>query len=269
MPPAASSSSAPVLVAAGDIDGCGPGQATAKLAQGIDGTVAPLGDNAYPSGSASDYSQCYDPTWGQFKDRTHPVPGNHEYDTANASAYFRYFGNLAGPAGRGYYSYDVGTWHIVVLNSNCAYVSCSSGSTQDQWLKADLAAHPTTCTLAYWHHPRFTSGWVGGTYGVTTFWNDLLAAGADVVLNGHAHLYERFAPQDASGALSSTGIREFVVGTGGEALSSLGPPPANREVLDNATLGVLKLTLHASSYDWQFLPIAGQSFGDSGSGNCH
>lgn len=267
MRPAASSSTAPVLVAAGDIDGCGPGQATAKLAQGIDGTVAALGDNAYPSGSASDYSKCYDPTWGQFKDRTRPVPGNHEYDTANASAYFRYFGDLAGPAGRGYYSYDVGTWHVVALDSNCGPADCGA---EKAWLDADLSAHPAPCTLAYMHHPRFSSGSAGNNPSLNTFWDVLYAHRASVVLSGHDHDYERFAAQNPAGRRDpGRGIRQFVVGTGGGALGSLFSAAPNSEVRNNRSMGVLQLTLRADGYDWRFVPISGGGgFTDSGSDSC-
>ncbi|MDQ1515353.1 MAG: acid phosphatase type 7, partial [Actinomycetota bacterium] len=264
--PAASSSAAPVLIAAGDIDGCGPGQATAKLAQGIDGTVAPLGDNAYPSGSASDYSHCYDPTWGQFKDRTHPVPGNHEYDTGNAAAYFHYFGDLAGPAGRGYYSYDVGPWHVVALDSNCGPADCGAEKT---WLDADLSAHPAPCTLAYMHHPRFSSGAAGNNSSLNTFWDVLYAHRASVVLSGHDHDYERFAPQNPAGRRDpGRGIRQFVVGTGGGALGSLYSAAPNSEVRNNRSMGVLQLTLRADGYDWRFVPIGGGGFTDSGSDSC-
>ncbi len=261
-----------VLVGAGDIAGCGSqkDEETATLLDNIAGTVFTLGDNVYPDGTNLQFSDCYDPTWGRHKARTRPSPGNHDYHTSGASGYFNYFGAAAGDVGKGYYSYDVGDWHIIVLNSECAEVGgCDSGSAQWQWLQADLAANPKACTLAYWHHPRFSSGRHGNSTRSQDFWQLLYAAGADIVLNGHDHTYERFAPQDPSGnADPGRGIREFVVGTGGAGLYSFGTPEPNSEVRENDTHGVLKLTLHPSSYDWEFIPIAGQTFTDSGNAAC-
>jgi hypothetical protein len=266
----------PVLVGAGDIAECGqPGaEQTAKLLDTIEGTIFTTGDNAYPNGSAADYANCYDPTWGRHKARTRPAIGNHDYHTPGAPAYFDYFGAAAGERGKGYYSYDLGAWHIVVLNSNCADIDgCQAGSPQEQWLRADLAAHPTTCTLAYFHHPRFSSGpdhrpELRNNIEMRPFWQALYSAGADVVLAGHAHLYERFAPQDPNGAADSQGLRQFVVGTGGGGLYEFGAPVANSEVRYNASYGVLKLTLHAASYDWQFVTPPGNTFSDTGSAAC-
>ena len=190
-----------ILVGAGDVGWCGTpwAAATAKIVAGIAGTVIVPGDVAYPNGSRSDFARCYDPTWGAFKARTRPAPGNHEYYTKGAAPYFAYFGSRAGPAGKGWYSYDAGTWHVVVLNSDCEFVGCGVGSVQERWLKADLAAHPTACTIAYFHHPRFSSGPHGSDPRTDAFWRDLYAAGAELIVNGHDHDYERFAPQTPDG----------------------------------------------------------------------
>jgi hypothetical protein len=262
-----------VLVGAGDIAGCGSQKdlETARLLDNIAGTVFTLGDNVYSDGTDLQFSNCYDPTWGRYKARTRPAPGNHDYHTPGASGYFDYFGSAAGEMGKGYYSYDLGAWHIIVLNSECTQVGgCESDSPQGQWLEADLAANPKVCTLAYWHRPRFSSGSVHGSNArYRDFWRLLYDAGADVVLNGHDHTYERFAPQDPAGiADPGRGIREFVVGTGGAGLYTFGTPEPNSEVREGNTHGVLKLTLHPTSYDWEFVPIAGQTFTDSGSASC-
>ncbi len=262
----------PVLVGAGDIADCAEtgDSATATLLDGIAGTVFTAGDNAYPNGSATDFANCYGPTWGRHKARTIPVVGNHEYQTAGATGYYGYFGAAAGEPDKGYYSFDIGAWHAVVLNSNCAIVSCSAGSAQDTWLRADLAAHPTTCAVAIFHHPRFSSGSHGSDASVEPFWTALHAAGVDLILNGHEHNYERFAPQTPAGAADPTfGIRQFVVGTGGKSLRAITTGIANSEVRNGSTWGVLKLTLHASTYDFQFVPVAGQTFTDTGTGSCH
>ncbi|MGZ8437005.1 MAG: phosphodiester glycosidase family protein [Candidatus Limnocylindrales bacterium] len=261
-----------VLVGAGDIASCGltADTATAKLVAGIAGTVFAAGDEAYESGSAAEFQDCYDPTWGTFFNRTNPVPGNHEYVTPGAAGYFGYFGSRAGPSGHGWYAYDLGAWRIYALNSNCAVVGCDVGSTQEQWLRADLAANPRACVLAYWHHPRFSSGQHGNDSEVAPLWDDLYAAGAEVIVNGHDHDYERFAPQAPGGKADSvTGIREFVVGTGGASLRSFSTIRANSQVRNSTTHGVIKFTLGSAGYSWQFIRIAGQTFKDSGSGTCH
>jgi hypothetical protein len=268
-PPTGSSA---VLVGAGDIASCGltADTATAKLIAAVSGTVFAAGDEAYESGSPAEFKNCYDPTWGPFLDRTYPVPGNHEYLTSGASGYFDYFGARAGPAGTGWYAYNLGSWRIYALNANCTIVGCGVGSEQEQWLRADLATSPHTCVLAYWHQPRFSSGEHGNDSSMAAFWTDLYAAGADVVVNGHDHDYERFAPQTPSGTADSvTGIREFVVGTGGASLRSFSTIRANSQVRNSVTHGVIKFTLGATGYTWQFIPIAGQTFKDSGSGTCH
>ncbi len=256
----------PIVTAAGDICGsptdCAP--TTALLASIAPDRVLTLGDNAYPDGSSSDYSSYYDPNWGKYKLKTSPAPGNHDYHMAGASGYFGYFGSQA-PAV--YYSYDIGSWHLISLNGELSH---SAGSAQEQWLKADLTAHPAKCVLAYWHEPRFSSGAEHGSdTSFDPFWRDLYAAGAEIVLNGHDHDYERFAPQTPDAAASANGIREFVVGTGGASHYTFATPIANSEVRDNTSFGVLKLTLHPTSYDWKFVPVAGASFTDSGSGTCH
>jgi hypothetical protein len=263
----------PVFVGAGDIARCsGPGaEATAKLLDGIPGTVYTTGDSAYESGTASEFTNCYDPTWGRHKARTMPSPGNHEYYTAGASGYFGYFGTAAGDPSKGYYSYNLGEWHIVSLNSTCDKVGgCGADSTMVNWLKGDLATNHSSCTLAYFHHPLFSSGEHGNQTFMKPTWDALYAADADVVLNGHDHHYERFAPQDPSGTVDAArGIREFVVGTGGGSHYGIVNLQPNSEVRNTDTFGVLKLTLHPNSYDWKFVPEAGKTFTDAGTGQCH
>lgn len=264
----------PVLVGAGDIADCadlsGP-EATAKLIEQIPGEVFTAGDNAYPSGTAAQFRNCYAPTWGSFRNRTRPSPGNHEFHSGGATPYFDYFGAAAGDPSTGYYSYDIGAWHVVVLNSECDQVGgCQAGSNEERWLHEDLEAHPSACTLAYWHKPLFSSGAKhGNDPEVKAFWDDLYAAHAAVVVNGHDHDYERFAPQDPRGKPDpARGIREFVVGTGGKSHRPFARPLPTSEVRDDSAYGVLKLTLHARSYDWEFIPEAGKNFRDAGSGNC-
>ena len=257
----------PVLVGAGDIADCALAgdQATATLLDGIDATVFTAGDNAYPFGRTEDFGNCYEPTWGRHKTRTFPAPGNHDYNSAGAAPYFAYFGPLAGPSGRGYYSYNRGAWHIISLNSN---IPANAGSVQEQWLRADLAANPTLCTMAYWHHPLFSSGEHGNDPTMHDIWQALMDFGADVVVTGHDHDYEQFHRQDANGVADANGIREFVVGTGGAALRSFAVIKPNSAVRDSVTHGVLKLTLHPTSYDWEFVAAAGGSFTDVGSRPC-
>jgi hypothetical protein len=266
------SGSGEVLVGAGDIASCGltGDTATANLISGIAGTVFTAGDNAYETGSTANFRDCYDPTWGRFADRIYPTAGNHEYETTGAAGYFSYFGARAGPAGKGWYAYDLGSWRIYALNSNCFVVGCAAGGEQEQWLRADLGAHPRECVLAYWHHPRFSSGQHGNNSEVLAIWNALYEAGAEVIVNGHDHDYERFRPQTPTAAANDAqGIRQFVVGTGGASLRSFATIRANSEVRNSSTHGVLKLTLGLANYSWQFIPVAGKSFTDSGSGTCH
>ncbi len=263
----AQDSTDPVFVGAGDIASCTRtgDEATAKLLHNIvdaapsTTTVFTTGDNAYESGTALEFANCYDPSWGQFKEKTRPTVGNHEYyKTADASGYFDYFDTAAGDPGKGYYSYDVGSWHMISLNSNCSFVvggGCDRGSAQVEWLKNDLANHSNSCTLAYWHHPLFSSGSTsGGNSKMKPFWEALYAAKADVVLNGHVHNFEVFRPQTPSGVADPAGgIREFVVGTGGYSLNAFKTEVANSQERYRATYGVLKLTLHSTSYDWRFV----------------
>ena len=265
---------APLLLAAGDIGSCNSGgdEATAALLEGVPATIAALGDLAYPRGTAEDFAYCYDPSWGVYRDHTRPAAGNHDFATPWAAPYFAYWGTLAGLAGAGYYSYELGSWHIVVLNSNCRFDPCRPGSPQETWLRTDLAQHRAKCTLAYFHHPLFSSTRGTATPAVQPLWQDLYAAGADVVLNGHAHNYQRFAPQTPLGAADPRrGIREFVIGTGGNSHHLVGPPIANQQNMDDTTFGVLRLMLLDTGYTWEFEPQTngGGFFTDSGTGDCH
>ena len=259
----------PVLVGAGDISTCenAGDTRTAKLIDGIAGTVFTAGDNAYPSGALGDFEDCYEPTWGAFRNRTRPSPGNHDYETHDALGYFAYFGSAAGDPDEGFYAYDLGAWRIYALNSNCASVGgCGAGSPQLQWLKADLAANPSRCIAAYWHHPLFSSGAHGNHPKVKPFWRLLYAAGADVIINGHDHDYERFARRKPNGDRSAGGIREFVVGTGGAERRPFANIKRHSQVRNATTFGVLNLTLHATSYDFRFVPQAGKTFTDARTG---
>lgn len=267
--------SAPVLIAVGDIASCASSgdEATARLVDTLPGLVAVLGDNAYQNGTDGDYARCYEPSWGRHKPRTRPTPGNHEYRTAGAGGYFRYFGAVAGKRDEGYYSYDLAGWHVVVLNSNsnCVDVRCDAASPQVKWLRADLAAHPSRCTLAYWHHPRFNSGaHHGGNDRVEPFWDALYEAGVDVVLNGHEHLYERFSPQRPDGtADTARGIVQFTVGTGGRSHYEFGRTTRNSVVRAAEVDGVLRLDLAEDGYRWRFIAASGATFADAGEGRCH
>jgi Bacterial Ig domain/Calcineurin-like phosphoesterase len=259
----------PVIAAAGDIAGSGTGdEATARLLDSIAPTaVLTTGDNAYESGTLAEFNSFYDPTWGRHRAVTHPVPGNHEYNTAGAAGYFDYFGAAAGDRAKGYYSYNIGAWHLIALNSEIAH---DAGSVQVAWLKGDLAASTAKCTLAYWHKPRFTAGNYSDFPEYVPFWQALWDANADVVLAGHDHNYQRYTPLNPSGiADSARGLREFVVGTGGRSHYALRAD--NRRAAGNATtFGVLKLTLHPASFDFSFVPEAGQTYSDSGSAiACH
>ena len=284
-PPAAAGQPAPVaetgplLVAAGDV-ACAPGDTracqqatTGQLVQSLNpAAVAALGDLQYETGTLAEFRASFDPTWGRFKGLIRPIPGNHEYETPDAAGYFEYFGAAAGAPATGYYSYDLGTWHVIALNSSdrCMFVSCAVGSAQERWLRADLAANPRACVLAYVHQPRFSSGVAGGGETVTAIWRALYEAGADVVLAGHDHIYERFAPQDPDGRNDpARGLRSFVVGSGGAYHSPLMATQPNSEARDNTTFGVLALTLRPTGYDWRFVPVPGGAFTDAGSGACH
>lgn len=272
--PSAAQTATVTLVGAGDIASCSYNQdsATARLLGRIPGTVFTLGDNAYPDGTAEQFRNCYDPTWGKYRKRTKPTAGNHDYHTKGAKPYFNYFGRRAGGPNRGYYSYDRGAWHIVALNSNCNKVGgCGRRSDQGRWLKKDLARHPSLCTLAYFHHPLHASGTGSDTPEVKPFWRILYNREADVILSGHAHRYERFRPITPNGEPdSANGIRQFIVGTGGApGEGQSGPDAPNMQVKKIGTPGVLKLDLAAGSYHWKFVPIAGKTFTDSGTDDCH
>jgi hypothetical protein len=290
--PRAAAATDPVVAAAGDIACAPPGTrtaskchqaATADLLAGAD-AVLPIGDEQYNCGQLSAFNQVYDASWGQYKSVSNPAVGDNEYagngcSTPGASGYFTYFGDRASPREpgctincQGYYSYDVGSWHVVALNSECTQPGvggCSASSPQTQWLKADLAAHPNTCTLAYFHRPYFSDK--GGTVAkVKQLFTALYNGGADVLLVGHQHIYERFRPQSPSGAAATNGVRQFIVGTGGRSQTTpASPPPAGSEKQNSGTFGVLKLTLHPTSYDFQFAPEAGKTFSDTGTQACH
>jgi 3',5'-cyclic AMP phosphodiesterase CpdA len=261
-----------VLVGAGDIATCGGAddEATARLIDGVDGRVFTLGDNVYLDGSPTQFADCYDPTWGRHKARTRPVTGNHDYRTPGASGYFGYFGAAAGAAPKGWYSYDTGGWHVIVLNSNAGFINAE----QLAWLESDLAANPEVCSVAMWHHPRYTSGAhaLDATIPATQpLLNAVYAGGVDIVLNGHDHWYERFAPMDPTGAAESSGIRSFTVGTGGVTLMRPAPdvPIHPRSVVRDVTShGVLRLTLATGRYSWRFLSTPGGTNRDAGSGTC-
>ena len=271
-PPTAPTGGDPVLEGAGDIaDSSGRQQETADLMVADQPTaVFTLGDHAYPDGSTSDYANHYAPSWGRLKAKTHPVPGNHDYHTSGGAGYLDYFGGAAtGSTGEPYYSYELGRWHLIALNGE---ISHGAGSAQEQWLRADLAAHPSRCVLAYWHEPRWSSGTEHGSdSGFNVFWQDLYAAGADIVLNGHEHNYERFAKQTPAGARAANGVREFVVGTGGadEGSYPFGTPLATSEVrIPSGNPGVLKLTIHDGSYDWEWKGVPGVGYRDAGNDSC-
>ena len=251
--------------------------ATGKLvATASPNAVLALGSNQYCCGSLASYQASYDKSWGAVKSITHPVPGTRDYATSGAAGYFDYFngpGANAGPAGLrglGYYSFDLGDWHVIALNTNCKVVSCAKGSDQERWLRADLAAHPAACTLAFTHAPRFSTGKPKGSISVKPLWDALYDGGTELVVSAYARDYERFAPQAPSGRLDSTfGIRQFVAGTGGYALGALGALKGHSEIRENTAFGVLQLTLHPTGYDWQFIPEVAGAFADSGSGGCH
>jgi hypothetical protein len=254
-----------VLVGAGNIARCDRtnDEATANLLDDIAGTVFTVGDGVQSASNTINYAGCYDPSWGRHKARTRPAYGSQE--TWGPSIYYNYFGAAAGPVNKGYYSYDLGDWHIIVLNSA---ITMAANSVQELWLKSDLQANTKQCIMAMWHHPRFTSGAAVDAASLPV-WNDLYAAGADVIVNAHYGQYERFAPQTPTEAANANGIREFVVGTGGISLDAFGTIRPNSQVRQNDTYGVLKFTLSSGSYSWQFVPVAGKTFTDAGTGTCH
>lgn len=266
-----------VIAAAGDIS---PNALTTQVAtsdaivRASYAAVLLLGDAQYPSGSLADFQAYFDPTWGRLKSILRPAPGNHEYRTPNAEGYYAYFGAAAGDPAKGYYSFDVGAWHVVALNTNdkqCGIVACDAASEQVAWLKADLAAHPAACTLAFWHHPRFNSGaHHGDAVHTQALWEALYEAGADVILNGHEHIYERFAPQTPTGSADpARGLVQFTVGTGGAAPYPLAEAKPNSAARESGSFGHLELTLRPTSYDWRFVPVPPSTYADAGHGECH
>ena len=264
---------APILVGAGDIGDCTDGctESTGALLDRIGGTVFAAGDLAYEDGDASDFADCYDPGWGRHKVRTRPAVGNHEYHVEGAADYFAYWGAVAGTAGEGWYSFDLAGWHVVVLNSHCGEVGCGPGSPQLEWLEADLAASGAACTAAIFHHARYSSGDHGGHPSVVPFWEALHAHGAELVLNGHDHSYERLETIRPDGTRDDAfGLRQIIAGTGGKNLSVFPQPPlAITAVRDNHHFGVLRLDLRSDGYDWAFVPVVEGGFADAGSGVCH
>lgn len=262
-----------VLVAAGDIASCTSkgDDATARLLDDMPGTIVTLGDNVYPSGTATQFRDCYGPTWGRQLVRTRPAPGNHDYLTSGAAAYFDYFGAAAGDPATGYYAYDLGAWRIYALNSNCGDIGgCGTGSPEVAWLQGDLADNPHQCVLAYWHDPRYSSGRHGSNAAMSGLWDTLHAAGAEIVLSAHDHTYERFAPQSDSGELDpETGLVQFVVGTGGFSHYEFPRVLPNSRARNDTAFGVLELTLAPDSWSSSFVPIAGQTYSDTSAGSCH
>jgi hypothetical protein len=260
----------PTLVGAGDIASCDSSgdERTARLLDNIPGAIFTAGDNAYRSEDAEKpFDQCYETSWGRHRARTHPVPGNHEYEDGDIDSYFDYFGRAAGERGKGYYSYQLGEWHIIALNS---MLDAAPDSPQGKWLANDLANHQTHCTLAYFHHPRFSSGPHERRQSAVDLWAALSRAGVDVVVNGHDHIYERFGPMTEDGERDNdNGMREFIVGTGGDSHYDIENVAAHSEVRNDDTYGVLLLTLHGDSYDWRFTPVRDRTFSDSGTGACH
>ena len=236
--------------------------------------VLTLGDNQYDDGTLSEFQRSYDPTWGRVKGITRPSPGNHEYRSSNANGYFSYFGPAAGDPASGYYAFQIGSWKLFSLNSNCdpppsGVGQCAEGSPQLQWLESELRGSANTCVLAYWHHPRFSSTSRYPTEAVTPMWSTLDRYGAELVLSGHAHNYERFAPQATDGTSRPDGIREIIVGTGGKSLYGFGAPARNSEVRWDGGFGILELALAPEGYAWRFVPADGASFTDSGAARCH
>lgn len=280
----ASAAAGTVVVAAGDIacdagfdwdrmlGGC-QGAQTAALVAGIrPQAVLLLGDEQYPDATSAEFARGFDRTWGRFKAISYPAPGNHEYEHDRAAGgYFSYFGKRAGPAREGWYSFDLGGWHLIALNGNCALAGgCGHGSPQERWLRADLRAHAAACTLAYWHQPRFSSGGHHSDAAYEPLWEALYAARADLVLNGHDHDYERFAPQRPDGrADPARGIVEFVAGTGGKSHNVLMRRVPNSAVRNQTAFGVLELTLARAGYAWRFLAVPAGRVLDAGSAACH
>ncbi len=263
----------PVIYAVGDIADCDEtgDEAVAELLSVTTGPILTLGDTVYPDGTVKQFRDCFDPAWGQLKSRIKPVPGNHDYAVGKAEGYYGYFGSAAGDPTKGYYSYDIGEWHMIALNANCwAIGGCEKDSPMIKWLEADLASHPSTCTLAYYHQPRWSSGAHSNNATYQTLWATLVNGGVDVVLNGHDHDYERFALMNASGAIDTeNGTREFVVGTGGKSEYGFFIVQPASQARYNQGFGVLGMTLHSTGYDWQFQAVPGGVVKDSGQQACH
>lgn len=262
------------ILAAGDIASCNSGgdEATANLLDARPhALVVTLGDNVTDTGTAAEFANCYDPTWGRHKGRTRPALGEREYGVFRAGGYYGAFGSAAGDPPLGWYSYDLGTWHIIVMNSNCEVVGCATGGSQEVWLRQDMGANPRACTLAVMHHPRWTSGTTHGpTPAVAPLYQALHDAGVDVLLSAHERNYERFPPLDPAGNFDpARGVRQFVAGTGGRSHHPLGPPLNGSQARNDNTFGLLVMTLRPTGYDWQFVPEAGKTFTDAGSGTCH
>jgi hypothetical protein len=261
------------VLAAGDIADCASGgdETTAALLGQLSGTILAIGDTVYGSADLADYEQCYAPSWGVYKNRTRPALGNHEYTTPDAAGYFSYFGALAGTPGQGYYAFDLGNnWRAYAINSNCDEVGgCGVGSAQYTWLQADLSAHPGMNVLAYWHHPRYSSGSHGSDVMMDPLWDLLVSNGAEVVLSGHDHDYERFAPIGTDDTADAAGVREFVVGVGGKSHYPIDDPIANSEAHNGHAFGVLQLELYPDHYSWHFIAEPGKQFSDSGSAPVH
>ena len=262
----AEATQAAVILAAGDVAGCPEwykDEATAEMLADMPGTILPLGDLVYQDGTRFQFRNCYDVSWGRLLSRSRPAPGNHEYRTDEASPYYTYFGERAGPAGKGYYTYTLGSWRIYSLNSE------RNIPAQTTWLRKHLTDNPSKCVLAYWHKPLYTSGPVAPTPEVRPLFNELWKARAEVVLNGHNHSYERFDPQDADGNYRAQGVRQFVIGTGGAQLEPpTGPRAKNSKLLYVQGWGVVQMTLRADGYSWKFVPIPGSPKADSGSAKC-
>src|SRR3954452_437409 len=273
----------PVVIAAGDIAGdtadpfflggngdianCAQRRTAALLDPAT--AVLALGDNQYNTGAFAQYLAVFDTTWGRFKSKMWAVPGNHEYGRPNASGYFQYFGSRVGTAGQGWYSFNLGQWHVIALNSECDFLpagTCAANGPEDRFIRADLAANPRKCTMAFFHEPRFSSGstTVKNAQAVAPLWTTLYNGGADLVLTGHKHFYERFAPLDRTGTATTAalGMREFIVGTGGEDQAATPVARTGSERRKGRVFGVLRLALHPSSYDARFVPEAGQTYSD-------
>lgn len=265
------------IIIAGDIAECDDGdpgeRQTAALVEQLSGIVVTAGDNVYAKGTLAEFRDCYGPTWGSFLDRTRPTPGNHDYYTPNASGYFEYFGDRAGPSGRGYYAFAAASWRVYSLNGGFCMTEegCGPGTAQYEWLEEQLTARPTECVLAVWHEPRFSSGRHGPNPEVDPLVRLLYREGAELVVNGHDHSYERFAPARPNGQVDRQhGLRQFISGSGGADHYVRGDQASpHSEVFDNTSYGVLRLKLKPGSYDWDFIPVEGSDFTDAGSGNCH